>query len=445
MKCYYHSDREPVGACVSCGQLVCSECKVTLGGKIYCNPCADESFSRPRKGLNWFQRHLNWTWVLVYLTWIPLNASEDVALQIVAAIFLLLASGWVIRQKRRTLWWILLTPVFSPLWLKNKRLVAEAKIREAIMPDATTHCELAINSDEAKSGAKRILIRKGKRLEVTVPPGVSTGSVVRLTGALQMTDSISGDIFLHIRETGRWRVLKTPGFWSLVLCGFGVYSFWTSAINILFFAGAIVLGSIQLKRQFSRLAVAGITVGILSLTFFGVMAARLELLPHSSAHIYNIRGFREVGGNWRPIELINNPDARNPSWDELVDFIRSDTTDQRRYITTFYWSYVCADYARDVHNNAEAAGIRAAWVGVEFEEGGPGHAFNAFMTSDRGIVFVDCTEWDTIAYAEVGAELAFTDLDLAVSPEYSFYEESRHIWPYPPMGVIRDMQIHWGP
>lgn len=394
---------------------------------------------------NWFRRHLNWTWVLAYLIWIPLNAPENVAPQIVGAILLLLASGWVIRQKGRTLWWILLTPVFSPLWLKNKRVVAEGKIREAIMPDATTHCELAINSDEAKSGATRILIRKDKRLEVTIPPGVSNGSVVKLTGALQITDGVSGDIFVHIKETGRWRVLKTPGFWSPVLCGFGVYAFLTPAINLLLFAGAIVLGSIQLKRQFSRLAVAGLTIGILSLTYFGVMVARLELLPHTPAHIYNVHGYRELGGNWKPIELINNPHAGDPSWDELMTFIRSDTTDGRPYIATFYWSYVCADYARDVHNNAEAAGIRAAWVGVEFEEGGPGHALNAFLTTDRGLVFVDCTRWNTIAYVEEGEELSFIDLDLALSPEYSFYEEYKNTWPYPPMGVAKDVQIHWGP
>ncbi len=39
----------------------------------------------------------------------------------VAAILLLIVSGWVIKQKGRRLWWILLTPVFSPLWLKNKK------------------------------------------------------------------------------------------------------------------------------------------------------------------------------------------------------------------------------------------------------------------------------------------------------------------------------------
>jgi hypothetical protein len=44
MQCAYHPDREPVGACVACGRLICVECKALLGGKIYCSPCADKIF-----------------------------------------------------------------------------------------------------------------------------------------------------------------------------------------------------------------------------------------------------------------------------------------------------------------------------------------------------------------------------------------------------------------
>lgn len=70
----------------------------------------------------WFQRHLNWTWVFAYLVWIPLNASSNAGLTIIGAVLLLFVSGWVIKRKGRRLWWILLVPVFSPLWLKNRRI-----------------------------------------------------------------------------------------------------------------------------------------------------------------------------------------------------------------------------------------------------------------------------------------------------------------------------------
>jgi hypothetical protein len=44
MRCAYHPDREPVGACVACGKLICADCKAVLGGKYYCTPCADKIF-----------------------------------------------------------------------------------------------------------------------------------------------------------------------------------------------------------------------------------------------------------------------------------------------------------------------------------------------------------------------------------------------------------------
>lgn len=42
MKCAYHPERDAAGACVNCTKLVCDECKAVLGGKIYCNPCANK-------------------------------------------------------------------------------------------------------------------------------------------------------------------------------------------------------------------------------------------------------------------------------------------------------------------------------------------------------------------------------------------------------------------
>lgn len=400
----------------------------------------------PTKDKSWFQRHLNWTWVFACLIWLPLNLSYNIVPQVMGAIFLLFVSGWVIKQKGRTLWWIFLAPFFAPLWLKNERMIAEAQSREVGMSNGTAHYELTINSNEAKSGVKRMLIRRDKRLELTIPTGVSNGSLIKLTGALQITDGVYGDILIHIRVIkGRHRVFETPGFWSLILCIPGVYFFYTVWPNIAFFLGAIVLGIIQFRQHFSKLALAGLTIGILSLVYCGVMVVQLGLTPESPSHIYGGHGFRELGGNYKPVELIDSPDARNPSWDELMMFIRSDATDGRPFVQTFYWSYVCADYARDVHNNAEAAGIRAAWVGIDFEEGELGHALNAFLTTDKGLVFVDCTEWDTIAYVKIGEKLGYVDLDWALSPEYSYYEENKDLSSYRPMGVVSDMQVHWGP
>jgi hypothetical protein len=42
LTCAYHQGVDAVGACVSCGKLVCNECKVNLKGKIYCNHCVED-------------------------------------------------------------------------------------------------------------------------------------------------------------------------------------------------------------------------------------------------------------------------------------------------------------------------------------------------------------------------------------------------------------------
>ena len=59
--------------------------------------------------------------------------------------------------------------------------------------------ELAIEAEEARLGTKKILSRQGKRLEVNIPAGMATGSVVKLANALQMTDGHPGDILIQIK------------------------------------------------------------------------------------------------------------------------------------------------------------------------------------------------------------------------------------------------------
>ena len=117
-----------------------------------------------------------------------------------------------------------------------------------------------------------------------------------------------------------------------------------------------------------------------------------------------------IGADGYRITLKNNPDAKNPSWAELKTFLLKDTTDSIKYD---FDEFVCADFAEKVHNNAEAAGIRAAFVSIwlgpcsYFPTSG-GHALNAFETTEKGLVFIDCTGFlsgvnaDKIVDVEVG-------------------------------------------
>jgi len=94
------------------------------------------------------------------------------------------------------------------------------------------------------------------------------------------------------------------------------------------------------------------------------------------------------------VDLIDSSTATNPTWGQLRAFLSQDQTDRNKYIEN---EYDCSQFSRDVHNNAEAAGIRAAEVHIEFRDESAAHALNAFLTSDYGLVYVDCIRIDTIA------------------------------------------------
>jgi hypothetical protein len=86
--------------------------------------------------------------------------------------------------------------------------------------------------------------------------------------------------------------------------------------------------------------------------------------------------------------LQNNPDAVNVSWSQVKAFLKDDRTDNIPYMLD---SFRCGEFAEMLHNNAEENGIKAAFVGIKFKDGSLAHALNAFVTTDRGLVYIDTT------------------------------------------------------
>jgi hypothetical protein len=97
----------------------------------------------------------------------------------------------------------------------------------------------------------------------------------------------------------------------------------------------------------------------------------------------------------------NSPTSgyRPISWVELVSFLAKDHTNWNQYIPG---KYTCLEFATDLVANAGKQGIKAPVVTVEFAGGGPGHAFVAFETTKRGIVYVEPQADDTYPIVEVG-------------------------------------------
>lgn len=174
-------------------------------------------------------------------------------------------------------------------------------------------------------------------------------------------------------------------------------------------------------------------------------------------------------GNKKPNEavyLINNPNAKDISFAELKSFIIEDNTNDAPYI---FGVRMCGHFAEELHNNAERAGIRAAFVIVEFEGETPSHAINAFQTIDRGLVYIDSTgilrnataleEWlyqlfrplakDKVAYIELGKKYGLVNITKAELPQYSFYigyaQGSSQLAGYlsEHRGIVSNVKIYW--
>lgn len=133
-----------------------------------------------------------------------------------------------------------------------------------------------------------------------------------------------------------------------------------------------------------------------------------------------------IGADGHTITLKNNLSAKDPTYAQVVSFIYMDTTDQKVYDEA---TWVCADYAETVHNDAESMGIKCAWVEVNFVDGSADHACNAFQTVDRGMIYIDCTEDDKVVELVQGAN--YTLKSLYSTTEY--YE----------MPVVSQFKVFW--
>ena len=103
---------------------------------------------------------------------------------------------------------------------------------------------------------------------------------------------------------------------------------------------------------------------------------------------------------------------RDPTYNEVVTFLRKDKTDENKYVDP---TYVCSHFARDVNNNAEASGFRCAFIEIRYKEGG--HALIAFNTIDKGLVYFE-SQTDDRANPVIGKRLY-----QCIEPEPGHYYE----------------------
>lgn len=86
--------------------------------------------------------------------------------------------------------------------------------------------------------------------------------------------------------------------------------------------------------------------------------------------------------------LMENPNAHDPMYEELLEFLSTDDTVHNKYVNP---NFTCADFAIELQNHAESHDIRCGYTGLNFEGKSTGHAIDVFDTIDDGLVYVDAT------------------------------------------------------
>ncbi len=122
-------------------------------------------------------------------------------------------------------------------------------------------------------------------------------------------------------------------------------------------------------------------------------------------------------------EVGRRVELRNPTYKELIGFLAGDKTDSNPYISG---EYVCFDFAAELNNNADASGIRAAYVRIRGDEWA--HAIVAFETVDRGLIFIE--------------PQSDTEVDLVTGRPYPWWQVGATS-PLRYAEVIEEIQIIW--
>lgn len=119
--------------------------------------------------------------------------------------------------------------------------------------------------------------------------------------------------------------------------------------------------------------------------------ASKELVESLKAELFNLRV------NYGRLTTGYGYVLRDPSYQEMKNFLAQDKTSEREYVEG---KYVCVDFAAAVKANAAKEGIRCAYVVIEYR-GGTGHTIIAFDTTDQGLVFIE-PQFDWEVEPEIG-------------------------------------------
>ena len=165
-------------------------------------------------------------------------------------------------------------------------------------------------------------------------------------------------------------------------------------------------------------AIAGtIVLAFFMVTVYGVSAlASAQTADDGQAITYRVIEDRQDALGKHPV-LLENPRAHNPTYNEVMAFLKTDDTVNHKYDKP---NFTCADFAMELQNHAEGQGLNCGYASLKFCGKESGHAVDVFDTTDEGMVYVDTTSGKPIVTQDLG-------------PGYSYYN----------LGVISSVANYW--
>jgi hypothetical protein len=152
--------------------------------------------------------------------------------------------------------------------------------------------------------------------------------------------------------------------------------------------------TIQLQNDINALDMANNKLKDYKNNMDSMNARYLELsYKNNNLDALNVQLQKEIDGylpwtsNNMTFQMKRYSGLHNPTYSELMAFLKTDTTDTMPYIEKIF---TCGTYSNRLIANASKVGIRSGIVGIGFTDG-TYHAVNSFYTADKGMIFIDCT------------------------------------------------------
>lgn len=183
--------------------------------------------------------------------------------------------------------------------------------------------------------------------------------------------------------------------------------FMTSIIYVKYLVKLSTDGKLELIKRMKKF------IGILIVIFLTACAPLSQQLKEAirdmadESQVASSSSIQLPGSASTPHTLNTvTPTYRTITWKELYTFVTDDPTNLNQYIPG---KYECVNFALDLTANAHKQNINAWIVTVDFGPSQTGHAFVAFPTTDKGIVYIEPQTDDVYKTIEVGKLLCLMD------------------------------------